>query len=81
MQSKEISNIKKLVKKLSINSNKISDLLSIIELMTSYFRAVHIAKTAFLYLDNINQTQNALKTIQNSSYIPFDLSQYDLESV
>lgn len=62
LQSKEISNIKKLVKKFSINNNKISDSLLTIESMASYFRAVYVVKTISLCLDNISQTHNAPKT-------------------
>ena len=62
-QSKEISDIKKLVKKLSINSNKISDPLSTTELMASHLKAVHAARTASPCLNDINQTQNASKTM------------------
>lgn len=80
-QLKEISNIKKLVKKLSINNNKISDPLSTTESMASYFRVVYMARTASSCLDNISQIQNALKTMQNSPNIALNLSQYNLESV
>ena len=80
-QSKEISDIKKLVKKLSINSNKISDPLSITESMASHLRAVHAAKTTSFRLDDISQTQNAPKIMQNSPYIALNLSQCNLESV
>lgn len=71
-QSKEIFDIKKLIKKLFINCNKISDPLSITELMASHFRVVYIAKTASFCLDDINKIQNALKTMQNSPYIALD---------